>query len=236
MCIQGLCGYPIANIPYLTSPLLKFHGKIVTLFSQFEPMKNRLWELIKRIGFVFSCLFVYPALAILTLAGCIYAKFSVKPVPTNPLHNLINEEIKSAKDRFSSVDLKNNYWWFIEMDLHPVKGPLALSDFHGSYKYVKANVASSHEDCKQFLTVERFMQDTLSFINPNKFEIKFKFIVVEKGSEEKFNLYSYDQEINYVGKTQKSGGGLQSNTSVSIDAARSFLKDSFQVACPFGEI
>lgn len=122
------------------------------------------------------------------------------------------------------------------MDLHPVKEPLAVSDFRGSYKYLKANVAPSHEDYKQFLTVERFMQDSLSFINPNKFEITFKFIVVEKESEKNFNLYSYDREINYVNNAKKNRGGFQSNTSIRIDAARGFLKDSFQVECPFEKI
>lgn len=238
MSIQGLGGHPIANVPYLTSPLLKLHGKTVTIFSPFKPAENRLWELIKRIGLVFSCLFIYPGLGILTLAGCISAEFSAKPTPTNLLHNLVNEEIESAKDKFSSVNLKNNYWWFIEVDLHPVKEPLAVSDFRGSYKYLRANVAPSHEDYKQFLTVKDFYARYLNSINPNKFEITFKFIVVEKESEENFNLYSYDRKIYYVNGAKKYGG-FQSNTSVPMDAVRDFLKDnkdSVQVECPFEKI
>ncbi|MFI5343307.1 MAG: hypothetical protein ACHQUC_03705 [Chlamydiales bacterium] len=66
---------PIVNIPFVTSPLLKVHGRIVTILEPFNLDENCVWQAVKRIAALFSSLFVYPSLGILVLVSSISAKF-----------------------------------------------------------------------------------------------------------------------------------------------------------------
>lgn len=69
---------PIVNVPFITSPLLKMHGRIVTIFEPFNSDESRLWQTVKRIAALFSSLFVYPGLGILMFVSAISAKLKGK--------------------------------------------------------------------------------------------------------------------------------------------------------------
>ncbi len=230
-------GCPVATIPYVTPCLLKLHGRIATVFNPFDVSENRLWSLAKRIALVFSTLFVYPGLGILTLIGCISAKFNLKKKVENALNALINEELDSVKSSFKNVSVNNNYYWFVEANLSPINESLSLNDFRGSYKYLEANIASNQENYLMFLdTFENYARETLSGVNPNKFQFMFKFIIVEKNTDGNFNIYAYDKKIQYQNGCKQRDGGFQSSTLVPTEAADNFLKKELQVDCRFSQI
>jgi hypothetical protein len=228
MKIQGLDGYPIAKIPYVTSSLLKQHRKIVTVFDPLKAHENPLSAIITRVGLLFSALFVYPALGILTLGGYLSAKICVKRTAEpeektdHGLRNWVNEQLGMAKDRFSSVSLNNKYWWCVEVEVQPSDKKL----------YSKANVAAHNENFRQFLTFDSFEKDKASKINPSACDITFKFILVEKNSDDNFNIYSYDRTSH---SQRYCTGGFTANTSVCMEAARIYL-NAFNIKCPLDKI
>lgn len=212
---------PIANVSFVTSPLLKLHGRIVTIFQPLNGNENRLWQVVKRIATLLSSLIVYPGLGILMLASYISTKFSRKE--ENMVQNLFNREIDSARSHFDKLKLSDNPCW----------AAAARVDFDGTYCFL-ANYSDSFTNDNYLLNVAP-IKERLATIDSKKFQLDIKFIIVDRNMEspDSFNIYSYVRKIESKNR-EKSSGGYAENTLVPQDAAKAYLKDSFNFdGCSF---
>lgn len=236
---------PVANVPFITTRLLKLHHRIVTIFQPLDANANFLWEMANRVGTLFSALFVYPGLGILMLASYVSLKSRVKKIEKDAVLTLVNREFASTKACMNDVVLRNRYWWLVETHvfprnpLLPFNHPSSIDDFRGDYKFLDSDFASSQGNDLTFLKeIENSVQNSVKAIASKNFQLEFKFVIVEKNDDNTFNLYSYDRKIEHIEGFEKAQGGFQSNTLVPLKAATYFLKEGLQIMrkCPFNQI
>lgn len=141
---------------------------------------------------------------------------------------LFNSEIELFKSRFSSVDLKNNYWWFIEGS---TKSP------NNSHEYRKNYISSSEDNYLDVVKdYENYALKNLGTLNPDNFDFTLKFALVEKNAEDDFNLYSYYREILSRDGVEETPKDWINCESLSKHAVDSFCKEKIQANCPFDKI
>ncbi len=132
---------------------------------------------------------------------------------------LFNKEIDKFKDSFSSVDLKNKYWWFIDG---------STKSINKSDDYKKNDVSSNEDNYLNALKgFENYSLENLGTLNPNNFDFKLKFALVEKKAEDVFNVYAYDRDVQSRNGVEKTDGGIAFHTLVPKDAVDLLINDMF---------
>lgn len=156
------CGSQLPDIPYVTQNLLKLHGRIVTTFDALTENRNPICEVIERIACIASSIIVYPALALLFIAGksCSASKCSNNNVQEN-----FSDKIKA---QFRSLEFKGDpklpYIVFtaVLVDLGKDKKQVVYANNPKSMEHIDEGLAAYNKN------VDTVQEAVLAIIKENK--------------------------------------------------------------------